>query len=351
MMQENKIAKNSAKKPAKKSRQKVMKPKEPRPPKPPKRWNTNLRTMAVLRGILIGGVILLVGLGVWNVIKGDRTPQLRAEMKETEQALQTKVVLQSEAKAFAQDFINHYVTYEGQQRDDYRRRLERYCGARLAADITENLSLRESAAADYVQALHLTEYSKNQYDITVMAEVAYTKRAEATRAVDSGNTASPAVTTTKKTLYFIVPLYSDGNGKYIIEDIPRLTAPPEIANYNRQEHSGEHAADIDKNSAQHMLNDFLKTWYAEAQNKIDYYLAEDADKTKFQELLLHGSMDFVMIESLALYKTALSNEYLAIVTIKTNDMNGTEIRQRFNILLQKRDKFYAKDINLRTYNL
>lgn len=326
-------------------------PKQPKKPKPLKRWDADRRIMEVLRFILVLGVVVLVGIGIWNAVKGDQTPQLRDEIRAVEQTMQTSVAIHTEAEAFAQDFIKNYLTYQMRGVDDYRKRLEQYCSSKLAGDITENLLLKDEATAEYVQALSISEYGQNQYDITVMAEVAYTNTPEPTRDPGTGTLTTPETVTTRKTLYFIVPLYSDGTGGYVIEDIPRLTAPPKATSYNLQEYSGVYADDADKAAAQQMLNDFFRTLYTEPQNKIDYYLAEGAEASKFQELMLGGSMDFVRIESLSLYKTADANEFMGIVSIKMSDTNGTEIRQRFNILLQKRDKFYAKDINLRTYNL
>lgn len=345
-------AKKKPKKQVKADKPKKPKPeKPPKPPKPPKRWDTDIRIMKVLRVCLLLFLAALVAIGIWNIAQGDQTPQLRAEIQKTAAAMQTSVVIHTEAEAFVQAFMKNYLTYQTRGIDDYRKRLEQYCPPKLAGDITENLLLKEEAGAVYVQALNTSEYGPGQYDITVMAEVAYTKKPEPTKDPITGTLTTPQAVTTQKTLYFIVPLYSDGNSGYVIEDIPRVTAPPKAISYSPQGYTGVYADDTDKASAQQMLNDFFKTLYSEPQNKIDYYLAESADKSKFKELLLDGSMDFVRIESLSLYKTAAADEFMGIVSIKISDTNGTEIRQRFNILLQKRDKFYAKDINLRTYNL
>lgn len=330
---------------------KKSRPKPQKPPKPPKKWDTDIRIMSALRFVLVLGVVGLVAIGIWNIAKGDQSPQLRAEIRSVSQVAQTGIVIHTEAEAFAQDFIKTYLTYKSREVDDYRKRLEQYCMPKLAGDITENLLLRETAEAVYVQAFNISEYGPGQYDISVMAEVAYTKQPEPTRDIVTGTLVAAPAVTEKKVLYFIVPLYSDGYGGYVVEDIPRVAAPPKAISYNYQDYTGTYADEADKAAAQQMLNDFFRTLYSDPQNKIDYYLAENADKSKFKELLLNGSMDFVRIESLLLYKTAVADEFMGLVSIKISDTNGTEIRQRFNILLQKRDKFYAKDINLRTYNL
>lgn len=116
-------------------------------------------------------------------------------------------------------------------------------------------------------------------------------------------------------------------------------------------YAGTVADETDKMAAQQMLNDFFKTLYSEPQNKINYYLSNNANEQKFIALNLNNSMTFQKIDSLILYKTSSPSEYTAIVSIKIADLNGTEMRQRFNMHLVKTDKFYAKDINLRTYNL
>lgn len=325
--------------------------KEPKPPK-----IRNLRVMTVMRNLFFVLGICIFAMGIFVIVRmftrGDGTQILKAEMSTEMTSIRKYADIHTEARAFAQNFIKDYFTYESQQADDYKKRLEKYCSPKLASDIAENLVIRETADATYVQAVEISEYGKYQYDITVMAEVCYTKRpVPSNDMLDIGASGIPENEMVKNTFYLIVPVWSDEQGGYVIEDMPMLTSPVKAIEAQRHDPSGNLAEDQDKVAAQQMLSDFFRTLYTEPKNKIDYYLSDDADKQKFAALELGGSMTFDRIDSLALYKLSSANEFIGVVSIRIADVNGTEIRQRFNIRLIKKDKFYAKDINPRTYNL
>lgn len=361
-MQRNKMRKSKEVKEKKNKTPPKAKPEKPqKEPKPPK--IRDLRKLKTLRIVLYVVLIGVFSMGVLSIVRGDGTAEIKADMKSLAASMQGNISLHTEAQAFAQNFVKDYLTYENRQAEGYRKRLEQYCSPRLASEIAENIVLKDAADVVYVQAVDTAEYGANQYDITVMAEVLYTKYQDAQSYVPSaavatteGATTTPATTPEvpldvmkKSTIYLIVPVWSDGQGGYTVEDMPMLTAPPKAAEYKRQEYSGTPADETDKVAAQQMLNDFFGALYTETQNKIDYYLAEGADKERFAGL--NNSMTYEKIENLYLYKSSSANEYTGIVSIKIADVNGTELKQRFNVQLVKKDKFYAKDINLRTYNL
>lgn len=328
-----------------------------KPPKPPK--SKNIRVMTYLRTVVLTLAIGIFVMGVFVIVRsfthGDGTQAMRAEINANTAAIRYDFDAQTGAKAFAQNFIKDYFTYQNRDIDEYLTRLKRYCTDRLAGEMIESVILKESANAPYVQAVDVAEYAKNQYDVTVVADVLYTKvkpvPSSSSASLESGTaTTATQNETTKSTFYITVPVWSDGQGGFVVEDMPMLIAPGKAAGYERQDFSGTSASEEEKIAAQQMLNDFFKTLYSETQNKIDYYLADNADKQKFASLELNGSMTFEKIENLALYKTSSTDEFIGIVSIKMVDVNGTEFRQRFNIRLIKKDKFFAKDINTRTYN-
>lgn len=339
---------------------KKQKPKPERPvkePKPPKL--RNIRVMMYVRNVVIALIIGIFVMGVFVIVRsytrGDGTQAVRAEISANMAALRYDFDVQTDVKAFAQNFIKDYFTYHNRDANEYRTRLKRYCTDRLVGEMVESLILKETADALYAQAVNVEEYAKNQYDVTVVADVLYTKHQVAQSSqigsVTTGAVApTPQNETTKSTFYITVPVWSDGQGGFVVEDIPMLIAPGRAAGYNRQDYSGTTASDSDKTAAQQMLNDFFKTMYSEPQNKIDYYLADDADKQKFAALELNGIMTFERIDSFVLYNMSAANEFIGIVSIRMTDVNGTEYRQRFNITLVKKGKYFAKDINTRTYN-
>lgn len=341
---------------------KEEKPKKVEQPKKEKQEKTpnppqirDMRRLKALRVVLYIGLLGLLGFGILSIIRGDGIPELKAELESTEISMRESISIHTEAQAFAQNFVREYLTYEGRQTEGYKKRLEQYCPVQLASDIAENIMLRDAADAVYTLAIDTAEYGKNQYDITVRADVLYTKYQTAQSMVTTSEAAAstskeiPLDVIKSSTIYLIVPVWSDGEGGFAVEDMPMVTAPPNVVDYSRQAFSGTSAADGDKAAAQQMLNDFFGALYTEPQNKIDYYLAEDANKARFTQL--NSDLKFVKIENLLLYQATVPSEYTGIVTIKIVDTNGTDMRQRFNIQLVKKEKFYAKDINLRTYNL
>jgi len=189
--------------------------------------------------------------------------------------------------------------------------------------------------------LKVNQYSPTQFDVQVVANVIYTKYATIEE------TQQPMDVTKSESIYLDVPVLLVGD-KMVIEDIPLLTAPPNIGEVTRYEFTGSYSEDTDKNAAKLMLEDFFKTLYGDSQSKIDYYLAPGADTSKF--IARNSPYTYEQIDKFSLF-TLGNGSYRAILTIRMNDPNGTRVRQRFNVELIRDGKFYIKDIGLRGYNL
>lgn len=306
----------------------------------------NMRSIAAARVVVwvILGFVLLRGL--WGILFPADVERLAGELAGSIAKVQGSLIPDREAAAFAEGFAREYFTYTARRGEDYQKRLGSYCGSRLAGDICEGVILKGAAKAVYVSAVDITPYSDAQQDITVLAVTEHL--VEEPVMLDGKKTLREA--TVIASTYLTVPVYLSPTG-YLVEDMPLVTAPPPSAtDYQPQEFAGTPADERVKGMAGAMLEDFFKTLYCEGQQRIDYYLTEDASRLRLREI--RGSMKFVRVEALSVYKGTAADHYFGLVMLRLEDTGGTVVKQRLNItLVESGSRLYVKEIGLRSHNL
>lgn len=333
--------KKETQKPEEKEQKAAAPAKHPPVPKP-----RDMKKIAAARLLLwlILGFVLLRGL-VAILFPAD-VEQLAGELSGSIARVESAIIPEREAAAFAESFAREYFTYTARGNEDYQKRLEQYCGSRLAGDICEGIMLKGGATATYLSVVEVMPYSDTQQDITVLAVTEYIT--EEPLMVDGKETLQEVIVSAST--YLTVPVYLSSSG-YLVEDIPLVTSPPAAAtDYQVKTFSATAADDRIKSQASTMLEDFFKTLYSEGQQRIAYYLTEDANTQRLREI--KGSMQFSKLDAVELYRGSTQSSYLAVVTLRLEDRSGSPVKQRFNVtLVENGSRLYVKDINLRSHNL
>lgn len=284
--------------------------------------------------------------GVFGILFADDVTVVRDQLNTQMSSLERETAQVLEVNAFAEQFAKTYFTYEHRGNSAYTNSLKKYCSPTLVSELNDGSILQNSATAIFAIAIETEKYADKQYDVLVAVDVLYTKY-DTTISSGSEDTI-PLDTTTQITNYIKIPVLVTENG-LVIEDMPLITAPPAIGSFKRLEYMGKYANEQDNAAAKLFLDDFFNTLYSESQNKINYFLSSKADNSKFIET--KSSLTYEQIEAVTLFTEEGSNDFIAIVSLRMKDPNGNRVKQRMNVTLEKLDKFYIKDINLRGYNL
>lgn len=314
-----------------------------RPPEPQMR---DIRQIYALR-LLLWTILLFVFLrGLAAIAFPADIERLYNELSQTITAVDNRTIPMQEAIAFAESFAMEFFTYKAGGGEDYKKRMGSYCNSRLISDMCDGISLRGSARAVYASAIEVVPYSDTQQDITVLVVTDYTT--EQPTMVDGREELQQVMVAA--TAYLTVPVYLSPSG-YLVEDMPMITAPPPIAtDYELREFTGIACDDQTKQQVSIMLGDFFQTLYSEGQQRIDYYLTDDANKQHLREI--QGTMRFSRVEAVSVYNGAIPGDYLAIVLLRLEDISGTPVKQRMNVSLSSSgSRLYVRDINLRSHNI
>lgn len=251
----------------------------------------------------------------------------------------------NEIMSFAQDFVKEYLTYKNKDDEDYKKRIRKYVTDNFY-NTSQIMDLNGDAKAIYVQAYKKQEYSPNQYDIYVKAEVNYTIQ---TVSQDENTFKSK---NENQEVILKVPVFVKGKS-YVVEDIPMFVNDNERYNgYQAIEYSDTELSDDKvKDQIEKSLNNFFKAYYEQNQSVINYYLTKDADEKNF--IGLNGQVLFDQIDSLECYQGEASDYILCIVKLKVKDgVNDDTMYQQFNVVAMKNNnKYYVKDMNTRSVNL
>lgn len=236
-----------------------------------------------------------------------------------------------EMMAFAQNFAKEYLTYYEQDKEGYKARIRPYVSDRLYGMADSLSSFQTNAKATYVAAYRKEQYSQNQYDVYVLAEVNY------------GNLID---TTTLR-----IPIYAKG-GAYIVEGIPMVVKDSLLlAGFKATDYAGTPVTEAESVSIQVSVNNFLKAYYEENADILEYYLAGDADRSHFTGL--YGRYAFKQLNGIKCYREPGQESIivLADVTIEDTD-NGNLMPQEFNLtVVNENGRYYIRDINTKVKNL
>lgn len=318
------------------------KEKKPRKEKKPKYYIMRKNTvMKVLRVIFWVMLIFIFIRGVITIFRPDKEDEVSRMISEFKENYNNFTNQNTEIMSFAQNFANEYLTYEARGEADYKKRLEPYMSSAVLSGHINDFA----AAADavYVQAYRMEDYSENQKDVYVLAEVEYT-----TRKLEADQTYTTA--TSRNELVLKVPVYCE-NGAYIVESLPLIVSDDvNLEKYLPEEYYGTTLEDSKAASVKTSVQNFLKAYFEQDESVINYYLAASADKTAFSGL--HGRFAFIGIDTIKIYQDA-GGDIVCLVDFQVQDTeNDVKMMQTVNLTIQESGgKYYITAMNARKGNL
>ncbi len=248
----------------------------------------------------------------------------------------------AEVMAFAQSFAKEYLTYQIRGEAEYKQRLTPYVTAAFLNN--EINDCKATARATYVEAYRIEEYSENQVDVYVLAEMEYESRI----LDEDGKTYTTEISTSQIVLK--VPVYMQ-DSLYIVESLPLMVTDSQLlAGYKVPEYTGTALSEDKTDKVTISVKNFLKAYFEQDDSVINYYLSGSADKEDFSGL--DGRFSFVEIETLHCYQEE-GGDIICLVTFKIKDTeNNVEMLQKINLFMQESGgKFYINSMDTRTGNL
>lgn len=297
--------------------------------------------------VLLWGMIIFISIrGIVAIAKPDPLNEVQRKTDTFIREQQDRENLGFELQSFAQNFVKEYLSYESGRIDDYSRRVAPYTSTHVNFSGIQNF--KNTATASYVQAYHMEQYDKNQYDIYVLATVEYDVPQPAKEGEDA---ASGSVKIEKSDTYLKVPVRVLEPGKYIVEDFPVFTAAPIAWSYKPVQFEGSEVDKSISTAIEGVLNNFYTAYYQENQTRIDYFLDPEADKYLFKGL--NGRYKFIKINNLKCSEDPQnSNKILSLTELTVEDRNGQQLIQRFNVLLRRDgDRYYIAQMDTKTVDL
>lgn len=294
--------------------------------------------------ILLWGMLTFIFIrGALSVFKPDSEERVAAMIREFRDEYGRVSNQNAELMAFAQNFAREYLTYETKGEEDYRRRVGGYVSSAFWNSGAPN-DFANSAEAVYVQAYRIEDYSIDQKDVYVFAEVKYVSR----RLKEDGQTYAEEVTKEQMTLS--VPVYL-ADGGFIVENIPMMLADSvSLEGVKVSEHSGTRLEDSRADAVKTSVENFLKAYYEQDESVIHYYLSTEADKDRF--VGLDGRFAFLQMEVFRCYQEE-SGDILCLAEYRIQDAdNQAKLLQRINLSVQESGgRYYIRSMGTRTGNL
>lgn len=322
--------------------QKVQKENITKKPKKPKSEEYIIKKnglMKVFRFVFWGILLFIFVNGIIVLTRPDRTDEVRKMIEDFEAKYQTEKDFNEEILGFAQNFAREYLTYTRSGESDFKERIKPYVSERIYG-MSGIYDFKQSATAVYTKAYRKETYAPGQYDVYVMCTTAYTKIVE-------NNEGTEEVESWDRSI-LKVPVSRSEQG-YCIEDLPLFVEDTmKDTGYQAVEYYG---TEIENPKVKQALKNFLTAWYEQEQSVINYFLTEDADKSKFYGLL--GRYEFIDIDNVKIYQEEGSKDIICILKIKIKDIaNESVILQEFNVtVIENGDRIYIKDLNTKIVNL
>ncbi|MGN0327240.1 MAG: conjugal transfer protein [Lachnospiraceae bacterium] len=329
-------------------------PKKPKPEKPKKpkteeyvlKKNTGMKVLRIILWVML---VFIFFKGIISIFqKEDGIDEVALIISNFRQEFSDFKDENEELMSFAENFGREYLTYSIDQKDDYYSRISQYASS-VVCNNTQLVDFKANATCLYINAYRKEEYAPNQYDVYVYAVVEYSRQI----LNEDGQTYSTETTQAETTM--TVPIYSSGDGKYLVEDIPRYVTDTAVSNavYTQSNYGGTSINDetvIDTVSTS--ISNFLTSYYTAEQSVIEYYLSSTADKERFRGL--QGRYEFVKIDTLNCYYNADQSITAVVNFYITDTCNGALLYQEFNVLLkvdQDTGRYYILDMNTRSKNI
>lgn len=300
--------------------------------------NTGMRILRVFLWVMLSFIFIRGIISIFNSDKEEKMQRMISDFK-TEYSEFTNQ--NNEVMAFAQNFAREYLTYDVKKEEDYKARLSPYVAKNFFSNSINDF--RSTAKAIYVQAYRLEEYSKNQMDVYVLAEVEYTSRH-----LDEENQAY-VTESTQEQVMLNIPVYLS-NGAYVVENIPLpVNDSIYLEQYSVKEYYGTTMDDT--TALQTSIENFLKAYFEQDESIINYYLDASADKEKFAGL--KGRFSFLGIEDLKCFREQPGEDIICLVTFKLQDGgNAAKLLQKVNLCIREGgEKYYIKSMGNRIGNM
>lgn len=303
------------------------------------RKNTVMKVLRVVVWVMLTFIFIRGVLDIFEPEKDDEVKQLIQNFKEEYSEFSNQ---NAEVMSFAQNFVREYLTYEARKKDDYNKRLKPYVSTSMLNSEVNDLS--KSATAIYVQAYRIEEYSSNQMDVYVLAEVEYTTRI----LEEDGQTYTERKSLSQMELS--VPVYVK-DGFYVVENVPLMVSDTvNLEKYSIEDYYGTSVDSTKTEAIETSVTNFLKAYYEQEDSVINYYLSPEADKSKFTGL--RGRFKFLEIDSILCYQ-GVGGEIIGIVKYQIQDAeNEAMLLQEVNLSIKESGgKYYINSMGARTGNL
>lgn len=304
--------------------------------------NTVMKTLRIVLWVML---IFIFVRGIISCLQRDSAQEASQIIQDFREEFAEYKDESAELMGFAQNFAREYLTYERRREDDYAQRIRPYVSDDLYSRAGELTGFQGKAEATYVQAYRKENYSETQYDIYVLADVAY----ELEEVTERDGEETINTTVRNQTVTLKIPVFVE-NGKYVVEGIPMLVNDSmKITEYSVPAFSGAAVTDGRISLVTEAVTSFLTAYYEQDQNVIEYYLTHDADRTKFSGL--SGRYTFHKMEQVRCFET--ERGMLCLVEFKVTDAeNGNYLMQSMNLsVVQDGDRYYIQDLNTKTGHL
>ena len=276
-----------------------------------KRTGGTLRKNTLLcvgRAILWIMLILFFVRGVIVTFRPDTLTEAQQVISDFRKELVTEKKLNNEVLSFAQNFVYEYLTYTAGEEKDYKERLKQYITT--TSNVSDTEIYKGAQKAVYVQAYRMDQLDKEHFDVYVLAEVQY--------------------------------------GEMVVDGLPMFVNDNTfLEDYQIQEYSGQAADEQTAAGAGMAVTSFLKAYYEQDETVIDYYLSQDADRSKF--IGLDGRYTFDRMQSVRCYQE--ESMIVCIAEYKISDVvNGAKRWQkvRLNVVRGSDGKYYIQSMSART---
>lgn len=300
-----------------------------------KRTGGTLRKNTLLR---IGRALLWIMLifffvrGIIVTFRPDTLTEAQQVISDFKKELITEKKLNNEVLSFAQNFVYEYLTYTTGEEKDYKERLKQY--TTTTTNVSDTEIYRGSQQAVYVQAYRMEQLDKEHFDVYVLAEVQYVYYREQEATQESAETRLK------------VPVLSR-NGEMVVDGLPMFVNDNTLLeDYQIQEYSGQAADEQTAAGAGMAVSSFLKAYYEQDETVIDYYLSQEADRSKF--IGLDGRYTFDRMQSVRCYQE--ESMIVCIAEYKISDaVNGAKRWQkvRLNVVRGSDGKYYIQSMSAR----
>lgn len=282
---------------------------------------------SVLRILLWILIAFLILRGVASLFGKTTSESIGITVQQKLTANKKQDQIKTEAAAFAEGFSEEYMTYKGNDTEEYQERLSKYLSS-YASALEPSISGNCDVQAIRATAIKCSFYSTNQVNVDVRVKVKYSQ--------------------STKDIFLRVPVIENG-GKYTIEDLPMVIPAQEIAALDVNNYSGTAATDNETSEIKKMLQNFLQTYCRGNDTELNYFMSDSSTKIKG----LKGSFNFKSIDDVKVFYMKDKNSYLVLCSYTITDINSNQdFKQDIHVHVTKQDgRYYVKDIDTRSIDL